>query len=199
VVDLMRFTEIEHKFVVDHRFDLAAFGRALDALGPSRRTSLQVRDRYFLTRDGRAEHYILRHRFDAELHELTVKSLAPDPEVRDEITLDLSRRDGDQAAEVDAFVARLGVTWSGVLQKDLDVWYFPDCEVVHYVASSLARTVRCVEFEATRNASLAEALAIIGRYERATGLEGATRSVRSIVELLFPEVPWPLTPPRNIP
>ena len=44
----MRFTEIEHKFVLDETFDLAAFRRALARLAPSRVTSLQVRDRYFL-------------------------------------------------------------------------------------------------------------------------------------------------------
>ncbi|MCK7498366.1 MAG: hypothetical protein MZW92_52845 [Comamonadaceae bacterium] len=52
-MDLMRFTEIEHKFVVD---DTASIWLASDArsmaLGPSGRTSVQVRDRYFLTRDG---------------------------------------------------------------------------------------------------------------------------------------------------
>lgn len=186
----MRFTEIEHKFVVDEGFDLDRFSRALDALGPFRRTSLQVRDRYFLTADGRARGYVIRHRFDPELHQLTIKSLAADPEVRDEITLELSNQ-GDQAAAVDAFVAQMGVTWSGALQKDLQVWYFPDCEVVHYVASSGARTVRCVEFEATIKTSVPEALAIVERYQRATGFEGAKRSMRSLVDLLFPHTVTP--------
>ena len=187
----MRFTEIEHKFVVDNQFDLAVFGRALDALGPTRRTSLHVHDRYFLTEDGRAKRYVIRHRFDAELHQLTIKSLAADPEVRDEISLDLGHAAGDQAAQVDAFVARMGVTWSGVLQKDIDVWYFPDCEVVYYVASSGERTVRCVEFEATVKPSVAEALAIVERYERATGFVAANRSLQSLVDLLFPNIVMP--------
>ena len=152
---------------------------------------------YFLTRDGRASVYIIRHRFDVELHELTIKSLMPDPEVRDEITLDLSRGHGDQADAVDAFVARMGLTWSGVVRKDLDVWYFPDCEVVHYVASSGSRTVRCVEFEARHWVSLDDALATIERYQRATGLAGATRSVDSIVALMFPEVSLPGTLPQQ--
>ncbi len=116
--------------------------------------------------------------------------------MRDEITLDLSRSHGDQADAVDAFVARMGVTWSGVVRKDLDVWYFSDCEVVHYVASSGSRTVRCVEFEARHSACLDDALAVIERYERATGLAGATRSVDSIVALMFPEVSLPGTLPR---
>jgi len=69
----MRFTEIEHKFVLDAGFDLAAFRRALEALRPERVDALEVRDRYFLTADGRARHYILRHRFDRQLHQLTIK------------------------------------------------------------------------------------------------------------------------------
>ena len=182
----MRFTEIEHKFVLDERFDVAGFRRALERLAPSRQTALRVRDRYFLTADGRARHYILRHRFDTELHQLTVKSLASDPEVRDEINLDLGHHAGDQAAQVDAFVGRLGLVWSGELAKDLDVWYFSDCEVVHYVASSGARTVRCVEFEAIGQVSVSDALAVIERYERATGFDPAARSRRSLVDLLFP-------------
>ena len=184
----MRFTEIEHKFVLDDGFDLGAFRAALGALGPERTDTLQVRDRYFLTADGQARHYILRHRFDHELHQLTIKSLASDPEVRDEINLDLGHHKGDQAAQVDAFAARLGVVWHDALHKALDVWYFADCEVVHYVATSGDRTVRCVEFEAVRQASVPDALAVIARYEQATGFDPATRSRQSLVDLLFPGV-----------
>ena len=189
----MRFKEIEHKFVVDDQFDLALFGRTLEALGPSRRTSLQVRDRYFLTEDGRSRRYVLRHRHDAELHHLTIKSLTADPEVREEITLDLGQHAGDQAAAVDAFVARMGVAWSGTLHKDLDVWYFPDCEVVYYQASTASRSVRCVEFEARRKDSLAEALATVERFERATGFSGAARSRLSLPQILFPDLDEALT------
>ena len=184
----MRFTEIEHKFVLDGGFDLAAFRRALEAAGPLRQTAVQVRDRYFLTGDGRARHYILRHRFDSELHHLTIKSLATDPEVRDEINLDLGHHAGDQVARVDAFVGRMGVEWAGEIRKHLDVWYFPDCEVVHYTASTGARAVRCVEFEAIGQASVAEALTVIDRYERAAGFDPAERSRQSLIDLLFPGV-----------
>lgn len=182
----MRFTEIEHKFVLDAGFELAAFRATLAALGPERTNALQVRDRYFLTADGQARHYILRHRFDHELHQLTIKSLASDPEVRDEINLDLGHHKGDQAAQVDAFTARMGVVWRDELQKALEVWYFDDCEVVYYEATSGSRTVRCVEFEAVRQASVPDALAVIARYEQATGFDPATRSRHSLVDLLFP-------------
>ncbi|MBK7575497.1 MAG: CYTH domain-containing protein [Elusimicrobia bacterium] len=184
----MRFTEIEHKFVVGPAFDLTGFRASLDAIGPARHTALRVRDRYFITVDGRARHYVLRHRFDPELHQLTIKSLASDPEVRDEINLDLGHHAGAQQAPVDAFVARMGIDWQGELYKDLNVWHFPDCEVVHYVATTSERSVCCVEFEAIQQASVTEALAVIGRYERATGFNPADRSLRPLLDLMFPGV-----------
>ncbi len=48
-------------------------------------------------------------------------------------------------------------------------------------------------------ASLPDALAVIERYERATGLAGATRSVESIVALMFPEIALPGTRPQREP
>ena len=51
-----------------------------------------------------------------------------------------------------------------------------------------ARSVCCVEFEATRKLSLADALAILQRYERATGFADRQRSRLSLLQILFPEV-----------
>ena len=186
--DDLRYTEIEHKFVVGDDFDLTRFRAAVERLHPTRTIALQVRDRYFLTEAGRRGRFILRHRYDAELHHLTLKSLARDTEVRSEVNLDLGHHAGDQASAVDAFVERLGVTWRGVIIKDLTVWDFPDMEVAHYRASTGARAVECVEFEATRKHSLDAALRTVVRYERATGLGGATRSRRSLPQILFPEI-----------
>ena len=187
-MDVMRFIEVEHKFIVNDEFDLTRFGLVLDGLGPTRRTELVVRDRYFLTENGRARRYILRHRFDSEINQLTLKSLQADPETRDEISLNLGHHAGSQGAEVDAFVAQQEVVWSGTLVKDLKVWYFPDCEVVHYVAHTDAHQVRVVEFEATVKPSVGAALAILARYEQATGFDPSTRSMQSLVDLLFPGV-----------
>lgn len=183
----MHFKEIEHKFVVDDQFDLAEFRRCLDACSPVRQTSLRVRDRYFLTRDGRERGYVIRHRFDEELHQLTIKALADDPQVRDEVSIDLGHHAGAQEAQVDAFVTHMGALWSGAIEKDLTVWYFPDCEVVHYVASSDGRSVTCVEFEATLKESVPAALAILDRYEGRTGFDTATRCRQSLPEILFPD------------
>ena len=181
----LEFKEIEHKYVVGKDFDRDAFRAALEALKPVRHATLHVRDRYFITEAGRAHGFVLRHRFDRELHELTLKSIAADAEVRDEINLKLQA--GDQQAQVDAFVSAQGLLWQGALWKDLEVWHFHDCEAVFYVATADDRTVRCVEFEATVKPSREEALAIVSRYERATGFADATRTPESLLALLWPD------------
>ena len=182
----LEFQEIEHKFVVGADFDLDAFRAALNAMNPVRHATLRVRDRYFITDAGRSRRFVLRHRFDRELHELTLKSVGADAEIRDEINLKL--RAGDQQAEVDAFIAAQGLLWQGTLWKELEVWHFSDCEAVYYVATTDERTIRCVEFEATVKPSTEEALAIVRRYETATGFAGARRTRESLLALLWPAV-----------
>lgn len=180
----LRFKEIEHKFIVEETFDLAGFRVALQVLGPTRHEVLRVRDRYFITAAGQERGFILRHRHDRELHELTLKTVVGDAEVRDEISLAL--RPDDQDAVVDAFVRAQGIVWSGTLWKDLEVWHFADCEVVHYVATAEVGAIHCVEFEATEKASLEGALAVMARYEAATGFTGAIRTPASLVDLIWP-------------
>ncbi|HQZ37665.1 MAG TPA: hypothetical protein PLH72_01400 [Vicinamibacterales bacterium] len=184
----LRFMEIEHKYIVGEDFDLRRFRQIVGGLGPVRTGTIGVRDRYFLTERGRARGFLVRHRHDAELHHLTIKTLEADTEVRVEVNLDLGHHAGSQDAEVDAFMDRLGVVWSGTLRKDLEVWYFPDCEVVYYQASTALRSVRCVEFEATRKGSMREALETVERFERATGFDGASRSRLSLPQILFPDL-----------
>ena len=186
--DDLRFTEIEHKFLVDDLFDLAVFDQTLRAMGPEKTTSLQVRDCYYLTDGGQTGRFLFRHRFDPELHHLTLKAVEPDTEVRSEINLDLGHHAGDQQDAVDAFLERLGVQWRGTLHKDLDVWQFADIEIVHYRATTKTRAVRCVEFEATDKPSLRDALAVLHRYERETGFADRDRSHLSLPQMLFPEL-----------
>ena len=184
----LRFTEIEHKYIVDERFDVQRFRDVVSMLRPTRTASIRVRDRYYLTETGRSRRFVIRHRYDAELHHLTIKTLDADTEVRVEVNLDLGHHAGDQQAQVEAFLNQLGVAWSGTLHKDLEVWDFPDCEVVYYRAATDRRSVRCVEFEATRKDSLTAALATVEHYERATGFDRAHRSRRPLLEIMFPEV-----------
>lgn len=184
----LRFKEIEHKFIVDEPFDLEAFRRKLTPLGPLKTNTITVRDRFFLTEAGLARRVLFRHRVDAELHHLTVKGIEADPEVRVEVNLDLVQQPGNQDAQVDAFLDQFGVIWRGTLHKALEVWLFTNCEVVYYEAFTDSRRVRCVEFEATAKESLDEALSTVASYERATGFEGAARSLLSLPQLLFPEL-----------
>ena len=184
----IRFKEIEHKFVVDDQFNLDRFGATLADLRPTRTTSLAVLDTYYVLAGSQTGRYVIRHRYDRELHHLTVKSFGPNTEVRDEINIDLGHHAGDQRAQVSAFLRQIGVIWSGSIRKDLTVWYFPDIEVVHYRAETDTRTVRCVEFEATSKPSLTVALETVHRYERAAGFGDATRSNQSLLEILFPEI-----------
>lgn len=184
----LRFQEIEHKFVVEERFDLSRFGDALETLSPTRTSALRVLDRYYLVRGSRSGRFVIRHRYDPELHHLTLKTFGTDTEIRQEVNIDLGHHVGDQHDRVEAFLGRLGIEWSGSLEKDLRVWYFPDAEVVHYHAATQLRSVRCVEFEATRKRSLAEALETVRRYELATGFDSADRCRRSLLQMLFPEV-----------
>ncbi|MDH4063415.1 MAG: hypothetical protein OEW19_03370, partial [Acidobacteriota bacterium] len=66
--------------------------------------------------------------------------------------------------------------------------HFPDCEVVYYYASTASRSVRCVEFEATRKDSMRDAIATVERFERATGFDGVSRSRLSLPQMLFPDL-----------
>ena len=138
---------------------------------------------------GAAQGFVLRHRFDEELQQLTIKSLGADTEVRDEVNLDLGSRDShrDQEAQVESFVARLGLVWSGTILKDVEVWYYPECEIVRYEATTDSRRITCVEFEALQKDSLDGALATLDRFERATGFSGKPRAHLSLPQLLFPE------------
>jgi len=178
------FKEIEHKFVVGDDFDLEGFRTRMRSLRPAGTTALAVRDVYYWS-----QHHpqmVYRHRYDRELQHLSVKSLAGDPEVRLEVNLDLGQHRGDQQPAVEAFLATLDVSWRGEIRKQIEVYYFPDCEIVHYRASAGERSVACVELEAKRQTSTAGALEILGKYEQLTGFDPRRRSATPLVELLFP-------------
>jgi hypothetical protein len=186
--DDLRFKEIEHKFIIDERTDVQRVRDVLTSLSPVRTSAVRVRDRYYVTEAGRRRRLIFRHRFDEELQHLTVKTIEVDTEVRLEVNLDLGHHAGDQSAQVESFLAPLEIRWSGTIFKDLEVWEFPDCEVVYYRASTDRHSVRCVEFEATRKESVNAALAVVEKYEKAVGFDATSRAQRSLVQMLFPDV-----------
>ncbi len=178
------FKEIEHKFVVGDDFDLTGFRARMRELGPDRTTALAVRDVYYWS-----EHHpgvIYRHRFDRELQHLSVKSLEPDTEVRVEVNLDLGQHRGDQQPAVEAFLDTLEIAWRGQIDKQIEVYYFPDCEIVHYRGTAASRSVACVELEARGHGSIDGALEILKRYEVLTGFDARRRTSKTLVELLFP-------------
>src|SRR3977135_2227891 len=91
----LRFKEIEHKYIVDEGVDVQRFRDRVASLCPTRTGSIRVRDRYYLTEAGRARRFVIRHRYDTELHHLTVKTLDADTEVRVEVNLDLGHHAGN--------------------------------------------------------------------------------------------------------
>ena len=192
----MRFKEVEHKFLVDEDFDQAGFCERVLGLGPERVGQVEVADTYYVPRHRPG--VILRHRFDAELQDLTLKSRdGGDTESRTEVTLKLEQAAGDQQpgvrALLDALLGADGVLWQGALHKRLQSFYFPDCEIVYYEArpsgdgdgDGNGSVLRCVEFEARGARDLDEALRILARYEERTGFAGRPRSKRSLFDLLL--------------
>jgi hypothetical protein len=204
----MRFKEVEHKFLVDEDFDLKGFRERVLGLHPERTSQVEVDDTYYVPRHRPG--VILRHRFDAELQDLTLKSRdGGDTESRTEVTLKLEHAAGDQQAGVrallDALLGPDGVLWQGALHKSLHAFYFPDCEIVFYEArparsgkqpegqpegqpaaqGNKQEVVRCVEFEARGARDLDEALRTLERYEERTGFSGRPRSKRSLFDLLL--------------
>ncbi len=180
-----QFQEIEHKFVVGDEFDREALSSQLRQLKPLGTTVQSVRDVYYFARH--QPRYIYRHRCDEELQHLSVKSIERDSEVRLEVNLDLGLHRGDQQETVEAFLATLEVVWRGVICKDIEVYYFADCEIVYYEATAAAETVKCVEFEAIHTPSVNEGLAVLDRYEHLLGFAARHRTNKTLVEILFPE------------
>lgn len=184
----MAFREIEHKFLVGEDFDSQAFCARVAALQPTDRSSVEVRDTYFVL-DGRPG-FVYRHRLDAELQQLTVKSLQDDPENRLEVNLDLGLAQGDQSHRVNAFLSSIGVTWKGTIHKQVEAFYFDACEIVFYIASFDGRTVRCVEFEAVDAPDIASALEVLSYFEQRLGFHAKPRCPDSLFELLVaPSLP----------
>ena len=115
-----------------------------------------------------------------------MKSRGGDTQVRLEVNLDLGQHKGDQRDAVERFLGVREIAWRGTLFKDIEVYYFADCEAVYYEARASERSLRCVELEAIAQTSLDDAIQVIRRYREATGFGGARREKKPLVELLFP-------------
>lgn len=185
---MLKYQEIEHKYLVDAEFDLLAFEATARRLNPEKSSRLKVIDTYYVVEA--MPNHVIRHRVDQELQQLTIKSTGSDNECRTEVNLDLSLRTGNQADAVKAFLEPLRVLWSGTIEKNIFVFYFSNCEVVHYSARSIEasgveKAIHCVEFEAIKKVSREESLATISRFEASFGFQHAERCHHSLFELLF--------------
>lgn len=179
----MDFLEIEHKFVLPENWCLDSFVALVNSLGPKYSNEIAVEDRYYVTKA--LPGHVYRHRIDAEIQHLTVKSLEQDSAVRLEVNLDLGLHKGDQARAVEAFLRPLGLLWKGILQKQVKVFYFADAEVVHYTATYNHQKISCVEIEAKKATDVASALYIIDSYTDRLSLDRSLRSDQSLFHLLL--------------
>jgi hypothetical protein len=179
-----KFREIEHKYLVDGSFDLRAFEAVAHRLKPRKSSRLTVTDTYHVVEA--MPGHVIRHRIDQELQQLTLKSTGPDNECRTEVNLDLGLLRGNQAGSVEAFIQPMRPLWSGSIEKKIYVFYFDECEVVHYSAcSGSGKVVHCVEFEALSKDTTEQALSVISRFEAAFGFDPGQRCNQSLFELLF--------------
>lgn len=175
------FLEIEHKFVVDAGYDCSRLFEQCRALSPEREKALTVTDTYFVPAG--VSDRIYRHRIDAEIQQLTLKSRGGDNEVRTEINLDLGAG-RSQLEAVEAWMGVIGALPGIGIQKQIRVFDFPDCEVVYYEATHGGRVVRCVEFEAKHAQDEADGLEVLKRYEEILGFDPARREKVNLFDLL---------------
>jgi adenylate cyclase class IV len=183
-----RFLEIEHKFLVPHDFDPEPLFGQLHAWEPERTYTTEVDDTYYLLEG--APGIVYRHRLDAYLQQLTIKSLGGDNQSRTEVNLELSSEQGSQEEAVRAFLAPLGVLWSGTLHKSVQVFYFPDVEIVYYRARYGGAEQACIEIEARAPSDIDAGLTVLSNWEKRLGLDSRKRCPSSILELLIlPQLP----------
>ncbi len=184
----LRFLEIEHKFLVPPAYDPEVLFAMLRTERVQKHYRTEVQDTYYLV--AHPSHVVYRHRLDASLQQLTLKSLAGDNETRTEINLDLNLAPGDQGQAITAFLAKQGLLWSGTLFKSLEVFYFDDAEVCFYRARFDGDHVACIEIEARGHTSIGSAQAALARWEKRLGLDPHQRCRSSLLELLLlPHLP----------
>jgi len=180
------FQEIEHKYVLAAGEDLSTFEAGCKSLDPIVDKELEVNDSYYIL-SGR-EDVVLRHRLDAEIQQLTLKTRESDSEVRTEVNLALDNA-SDQTEAIRAFLAHFPIAATYSIQKFIRVFEYPDCEIVRYRAEYNGRVVHCVEFEAVGASDVQSALAVLTHYEAALGFEARERTQKNLLDLLIPDNP----------
>ena len=178
----LRHIEVEHKYVVGPTFDAGKLRTRLRGLKCLKDFSVQVRDDYYWSPKFPAA--ILRHRFDEQLQQLTLKTKGLAADARTEINLSLNHSGGDQRDGVAQFLGNLTPFQKVTVQKAVTIFLFSDCEVCFYEAKCGRRKIRCVEFEAIRKTTLKAARDVIKKYEDVAGFARMPKEGRSLFELL---------------
>ncbi len=185
----LKFIEIEHKFLVDSSFDRLLFEKKILALNfLEKKTKITVDDTYIVT--AAYPRYIYRHRIDAELQQLSLKSMGEDSETRVEVNLNLlPQSTGNQLENALAFLQGQQIRGVYPLRKKVWAYYFPDMEIVYYEASYKEKTLNCVEFESKYQGTQRESINAIERYEKLLDFHPTSRSHKSLFDLLvLPEL-----------
>ncbi len=179
MVDANEFVEFEHKFLVsvDEKNSIIS---NLQSMAPSKAYHVDVEDHYFLV--AKVPGFIYRFRRDHQYNQLTVKSLVRDSEQRTEVNLDLDRRLGLSAAR--AFLSVLEIEFEAKIAKSVEVFYFPEVEIVYYEASSEDAKIACVEFE-VRQEFKSTPRDVLESYQKKLGFNQRTRCQESLFHLLI--------------
>ncbi|MFJ1267114.1 hypothetical protein ACD661_00925 [Legionella lytica] len=181
---MVKFVEVEHKFCFDDRQSFQETEAAIMQLYPLQDYKVEVAERYFLV-DG-LKNFIVRHKVDKDKQSLTLKSFYPgqDTEARIEIDIPLAQEKGDQLQAVERFLCAFNQYKEYKLMKYLQVFLFPEAEVILYQAVSQDRELFALEIESVKK-SKTQALKHIKQFEQQLGLDARQREKRCLFELLF--------------
>ncbi|MGQ3890459.1 hypothetical protein [Legionella sp. CNM-4043-24] len=181
---MVKFVELEHKFCFDTAADLNALRTSIEACQPETSYSIEVNERYFLVQG--LNDFIIRHKVDGEKQSLTLKSFAlgADSEQRLEIDIPLSQESGDQLDAIERFLSAFGDFNEYKLTKELEVFTFPEAEIILYRAFSSDREVFVLEVESKKE-NRDSALCHIKNFETQLELLTKQREKRCLFELLF--------------
>lgn len=117
------------------------------------------------------------------LSQLSIKSLRPDAEIRLEVNLELKANQTDLET-VEQFLSPFGITWKGLIEKRVWVYYFPECEIVFYEAMHKGRSLSCIELEVISPEKQDSPRDVLKKYETLLGLDPEQRSKSSLFQLL---------------
>ncbi|MCW8399538.1 hypothetical protein OQJ26_12120 [Legionella sp. PATHC038] len=180
-----KFVEVEHKFCFDNKQSFKKAESAILRLYPLRDYKVDVAERYFII-DG-LNNFIIRHKVDEEKQSLTLKSFTPgkDSQTRLEVEISLAQEQGDQLQTVEKFLTVFNSYKEYKLMKHLQVFLFPEAEVVLYQAITQDRELYALEIESVKESKY-QALKHIKQFELQLGLDVRKREKRCLFELLFP-------------